>query len=454
LVDYELGFEIYVDIYYDPATWDLTKYNAIGGRGDNTSLHSGLFMPGVTASNYFYGWWRSTTSNSAIIKTDLTADWYRYYMIVTETTVQIKLLNLRTGVLLSGNVATVGTIDTADNINFTFLCYGINGLTGAYGSVGVNVANIRITRGSTCLLNIPLSEGVSDKVTDICNSSQYQITFINPALTWAKLSDYFHWNFRYGFTLYQKSGSANLYIPNDQNQNEITPSSVPSGYSKTANYKSCQLTFNQCESVFVLDNTEVNCITLSGALTPSGYNGDYIQNGTNAGFPKYDKIGDPSKNIWKSDAPYNVYGWAVGDITLTGYFFENINGDGDGLTPLPTDVVKFDPFLSQGATGEVTAIAKTDSDLYIADVDHFLFTESTGVAKELTIQNIDVDDGFDRGHLYINPNANEKKMMLYKTDKTLLNDVKIIKYIGIGDEIVYDESGDVVYDENDHAILE
>ena len=94
------------------------------------------------------------------------------------------------------------------------------------------------------------------------------------------------------------------------------------------------------------------------------------------------------------------------------------------------------------------------TDIYLADPDHVLFTEGTGVAKEISIGTLDVNIGIDRGYLYINPNISEHDFMLYGINKTLLNDVKIIKYIGLGDDIVYDENDDILYDENDHVVLE
>lgn len=196
------------------------------------------------------------------------------------------------------------------------------------------------------------SEGAGEQTFDTVTGNAYPISNITPADFWNYTQDFYHYNFRYGFTLYQKAGSDDIRIPNKKDGSEITPASVPSGYTRIANYKECRQTFNQCENVFKLDDV---------------------------------------------------------------------------------------------AAG---------SDLYNADPDFVLFTENTGVAKEINIGTLDVNLGIDRGYLYINPNPEEKNFMLYKTNKTLLNDVKVIKYIGLKDEIVTDENGDVVYDENDHTILE
>lgn len=243
-----------MDLYYNPSTHDTTKYNAISGRGNNTGFHSGMFMPGLVSGTNFAGAWRNNGTFSLISNTGLTADWYRFSMIVTSTTVVIKLLNLRTNVELTGNTTSVGTVTNGDNTVFTFLSYGIDGYTGAYGSIGMNVSNITISRNGTCLLNVPLSSGTGVKVVDICNKTQYTLGFFTSSIGWAKLSDYSHANFYYGYTLYTKSGSPNLYIPNatDGTEISITP---PSGYTRIGNYSNCKNTFNQCESKFKLDDT-------------------------------------------------------------------------------------------------------------------------------------------------------------------------------------------------------
>ena len=328
-VDYTLGFTISMDLYYDPATFNTSRYNSVCGRGNNTGFHSGMFVPGLISGNNFMGSWRNPGSYSAISTSGLTADWYRFSMVVTTTTAQIKLLNLRTNVELSGNVISVGTVTNGDNLAFTFLSYGIDGYTGAYGSIGVNFSNIAISRNGTCLLHVPLSSGADTKVVDICNKTQYTLGFFTASTGWAKLSNYFHANFYYGHTLYTKSGANNLYICNGRDGSEIsiTP---PTGYTKVANYGPCLNEFNQCESKFKLD-----------------------------------------------------------DVSVLG-------------------------------------------DLYSADPDHVLFTEDTGVAKEVTISGIYsevVDSTHDRGHLYINEDSN-KKMLLYKTDKGVDTpaDLKVWKY--------------------------
>ena len=448
LVDYTLGFEIYVDVYYNPATWDNTKYNTICGRGNNTGFPSGMFLPGAFG-NIFFGKWKEG-SLSQIATTGLTADWYRFSMIVTPTTFQIKLLNLRTNVELLGNVAAVGTSTAGEDKKFTFLCYGVDGVTGAYGSVGVNYSNIRISRGSTCLLNIPLSEGVGDKVTDVCNSSQYQITFFTTASGWAKLSNYFHWDFRYGFTLYQKSGSADLYVPNTTAQTEIsiTP---PSGYTRVTNYKESRQTFNQCENVFVLDNTTPPSSVINAYFNQSGsynYMGIFLENevfyenGTYNGKVQYRAVSSANKTIkWETDQwavynfgtrqAYNTTNCATIDLVV----YANWNAG----------------YINSNST--MTKVVTPGSDLYNADVDHFLFTENTGVAKEIDLKLLNMASISDRGYLYYNETLRQS-FMLYKTDKTLLNDVKIIKYIGMSSRIVYDkETGLPSYDENDHVEL-
>lgn len=257
-VDYTLGFIISMDIYYDPATHNTTRYNSICGRGNNTGFHSGMYVPGLIAGTNFAGNWRNPGSYSTISKTGLTADWYRFSMVVTTTTAQIKLLNLRTNVELTGNTVAVGTVTNGDNLVFTFLSYGIDGYTGAYGSIGINFSNITISRNGTCLLHIPLSSGADTKVVDICNKTQYTLGFFTSSIGWTKLSDYFHANFYYGYTLYTKSGSPNLYICNGSDGSEIVPTVVPSGYTRISNYGPSRTEYNRCESLFKLDDVSTS----------------------------------------------------------------------------------------------------------------------------------------------------------------------------------------------------
>jgi len=233
-VDYTQGFVIEMDVYYDPATHDMTKYNGVCGRGNNTGFHSGMFMPGVVNPTGFSGAWRNQGVYSNVAMAGLTADWYTMKLTVTATTVVLSLTNLRTGTVLTGNTVAVGTASNGDTYAFTFLSYGIEGYTGAYGSVGVNVSNIKITRGSTCLLDVPCSEGGGTKVTDVCNSTQYQLAFVTEASAWVQNSVYTHHNILYGFTLLTKSGALSIRVPNKKTMAEIvvTP---PTGYARISN---------------------------------------------------------------------------------------------------------------------------------------------------------------------------------------------------------------------------
>ena len=417
LVDYTLGFTISMDLYYDPATWDASRYNSICGRGNNTGFHSGMFVPGLISGNNFMGSWRNSSSYSTISTSGLTAAWYRFSMVVTTTTAQIKLLNLRTNVELSGNVISVGTVTNGDNLAFTFLSYGIDGYTGAYGSIGINFSNITISRNGACLLHVPLSSGADTKVVDICNKTQYSLGFFTASSGWAKLSDYFHANFYYGHTLYTKSGSNNLHICNGSDGSEIsiTP---PSGYTRIANYKECRETFNQCESVFVLDNTTVTTVLRCTAAGTAAAIGDYVYNSTNSRWVNattgaYIYLQGGTEWYWKNS--YNTllyYGYGANNPGEVATWFRS-----GGAIPAP---------------GQLQSVLITTA-LYNADVDHILFTANTGVAKQIEIQDIYSDVvnlTLDRGHLYINSDS-DKNFMLYKTDKGVDTpaDLKVWKYV-------------------------
>lgn len=419
-------FEISMDVYYDPATLNTsTYYNWINGRGNNTGFHSGMMIPGVLNENAFEGRWRLQNTGSTISKTGLTADWYRYYMIVTATTFQIKLLNLRTNVLLEGSAVAIGTIDNADNFDYTALCYGISGTTGAYGTVGVNFSNFRITRSGVTLINLPFSSGAGTQVVNVYNGAVYNLAFFTASTGWAKLSDYCHYNFVNGFTLYKKDANPDIRIPNkiDGTETTITP---PTGYTRISNHKSSLLAFNQCESKVKLDDVSagrsVENKVVSGCNIAE-INGTYHLVGQNEG-----------KDYWDNDNGYRIV-WSSGSWyfaiaeTFTVKYTSNAENiwiaeswqiaDAGGGLPLPNPHIE-------------TVVIPPD-DLYSADPDHVLFTEGTGVAKEvepLTLFSSIVDDTLDRGHLYIDEDS-VKNLMLYKTDKGVdtPEDLKVWKYV-------------------------
>jgi hypothetical protein len=340
-----------MDVYFDSATWDYSKNNWLCGRGNNTGFPSGMFAPGTLGDSFGCNW-KDGTNRSLVSMAGQSAGWYRAIMVVYLFTHQQFVINLQTGAMLIGSAELNGSSTVGEADNFTLFSYGIGGYTGAYGSVGVNISNVKITRDSDTIFNLPLGEGATALVTDVVSKTRYSVGFFTSSIGWAKLSDYSHYNFKNGFTLYQKSGNPDFYVPNDIDGTEIVLTLIPFGYTRIANHKGTTTTFNQCESSkFKLDDVDIL------------------------------------------------------------------------------------------------------SDLYLADVDHVLFTEGTGVAKEFDISTFDVNNGFNRGYMYINPNIEQHDFLMYKTDKTLNADVKVIKYIGLGDEIVYDEENNVVYDENDHAIL-
>jgi hypothetical protein len=431
-----------MDVYYDPATLNTSAYyNWINGRGNNTGFHSGMMIPGGLNESAFEGRWRLQSTGSTISKTGLTADWYRYSMIVTATTFRIKLLNLRTNVLLEGSAVGIGTVDNADNFDYTALCYGISGVTGAYGTVGVNFSNFRITRSGVTLVNLPFSTGAGTQIVNVYNGAVYNLGFFTASTGWAKLSDYCHYNFVNGFTLYQKDANPDIRIPNKIDGTEITIT-PPSGYTRISNQKASLLTFNQCESKVKLDDVDIQQEIIVTNATDTILNGKYQRHGDYAG-----------KSYWYD-----------GDLGTYTHFFnwDGIKwnwGTSGGITLLKSNENVAHPWLVQNwvaVTGNLPAgniVEKTASALYSADIDRVLFTEGTGVAKEFFIGDIKIEEGIDRGYLYINEDIEQKDFMLYSSDKTLLDDLKIIKYLGYADRVSYDEEEVPNYDENNHVEL-
>ncbi len=550
LVDYTQGFELSIDVYFDSATWDYSRYNWLCGRGNNIGFPSGMGAPG-NGGNDFKCNWKNGAGLSVVSMESKPAGWYRVTMVVTPTTHQQKVQKLSTGEIFLGTAELNGTSTIGESVAFTLFSYGIDGTTGAYGSVGMNVSNVKITRNGATIFHLPLSEGNLAVVRDVVSKTAYTLGFFSISAGWAKLADFSHYNFKNGFTLYTKAANQNIYVPNDSTGAEIPWTPVLS-YVKGANYKGTTTSYNQCESKFKLDDFILNqdllvsgagdsalngvyplrgqyngrnwyydgklsgiaqwthafnwdgtqwvwCVnpgiimfygvgdvqtpfectswipssvgslpvgtisyggercTLTGTLTPSDYNGEYHEIGLWTGNKLYGKVGDEeNKHIWKSATPYDVYGWVIGAIESQGYWFEYINGNGNDNTPSPWDVASFQPFGLVGGTGTGVVVKNEsiDNNLYLADFDHVLFTEGTGVAKEFEIGPLDVTTGYNRGYMYINSNVQEHDFMMYGNNKTGTNDLKVIKYIGLKDEVLTDESGEVIYDDDDHVILE
>lgn len=262
------------------------------------------------------------------------------------------------------------------------------------------------------------SEGYGQQTFDAITGNAYDISNINPDLFWNYTQDFNHYNFRYGFTLYQKAGADNIRIPNKKDGSEITPASVPSGYSRIANYKECRKTFNQCESKFKLDDVSAGVEQINATFNQGFWGGTFPESTV------FIKTGE--KEYQNED----------GDLIK---WFSNVWGCRSHTYPVMNHLYSYTEDL-ETALSEMTGVNQSfelqtgeASDLYNADPDFVLFTESTGVAKEIEIGSIYseiVDLTHDRGHLYINEDSN-KNMMLYKTDKGVDTpaDLKIWEYV-------------------------
>lgn len=417
---------------------------------------TGLYL--ATGKTAYYSYFKGSTSGGCAVSTGALED-DNVYILTTDFNTS--------NVVMKANKVTI--VDNAKVIGSD-----INGSTTAKGT-GNLTADIGILSGRTnsayvysskhkifwikfydkqgdLMHEFNFSEGAGSQTFDAVTGNAYDISNINPSLFWNYTQDFNHYNFRYGFTLYQKSGSPDIRVPNKKDQSEIILPAPPSGYSRVANYKECRLTFNQCENVFVLDDVSATeGISVAGAGNEI-LNGAYQRHGDYAG-KSYWYDGDLSTytHFFNWDGIRWNWGTISGTVWLVSYedvehpwLIESWTTQGMGVEPI----------------GSVSQIAL--SPLKTADVDNVLFDED-GTAKEINISTLDVDLGFDRGYLYINPNISEHDFMLYGTDKTLKDDEKIIKYIGLKDEIVTAEVVnpetleiiiETVVDENDHVVLE
>lgn len=339
--------------------------------------------------------------------------------------------------------STVGTSGTVADIDLGILAANYSNGSLANGSKAKICCMQFFDASDNCIVHIPFSEGTGNLLTDVCNGTTYTVLNETDFATFRNYTqDFSFYNFRYGFTLYQKSGSPDLRIPNKEDGTEIIPATIPSGYSRTANYKECKTTFNQCESLFKLDDVSVGGtgLTIANATGIPAVNGSYNYNGLYLSNPSW--FNSDKNIVVRRESGY----WCIRNLsTILLYSSPTI------LQSDPKDVPYWTGSYGN-ATLVITNFTVAPSALYSADPDFILFTESTGIAKEFSITGMDFN--YDRGYLYINSDVQETNFMLYGTDKTLTNDLKVLKYVERIDRVSYDEeTGLPNYDENNHAEL-
>jgi hypothetical protein len=413
----------------------------------STAITGMYLTSGKTGYNLY---WKGSASSGCIILTSALEDdnWYISNCYIGST-----LSHKMRKVTLVDNELIIGL-----DINSTTTAKGTASLTSDLGVLcGRNSAGSQFYSskhkfgyikiygaGRTLMHHFVFSEGAETQVFDIVTGNAYTVNNATLPNLWTNnKQDFYHHNFKYGFTLYQKSGSPDLRIPNKLDGTEIVPAAIPSGYTRIANYKECKKSFNQCENLFKLDDVSVS----DGGLTLTGW-GDSVLNGayhivdTYEGKPRYidNTLLDYTHFIvWQSGQ------WKIG---VSGGIVKWTSSE-DVATP---DLVTTWTVFGTGTAPAGTIEAAESSPLYSADYDHYLFTENTGVAKEIDLKLLNMASISDRGYLYYNETLRQS-FMLYATDKTLINDIKIIKYIGMSSRISYDESGDINYDENNHCEL-
>lgn len=391
-----------------------------------------------TQYQFYYG-----NTSAAINVSSLTDD--SYYKVTaiwngTNHSFKFEKLTRVNNVVTLGTAvnSTVGTSGTVADIDLGILAANYSNGSLANGSKAKICCMQFFDASDNCIVHIPFSEGTGNLLTDVCNGTTYTVLNETDFATFRNYTqDFSFYNFRYGFTLYQKAGADDIRIPNKKDGSEITPASIPSGYSRVANYKECRQTFNQCENVFVLDNTTIATVLRCTAAGTADAIGDYVYNSTNSRWVNivtgtYIYLQSGTEWYWKNAANILLY---------YGYAYTS-----------PANVVTW--FRSGGAAPAPSQLQSVliTSDLYNADPDHFLFTVDTGVAKEFSITGMDFN--YDRGYLYINSDVQETNFMLYKADKTLTNDLKVLKYVEQIDRVSYDEeTGLPNYDEANHAEL-
>ena len=422
----------------------LSGYLLAGENVSSPYATSGLYLN--APKNAYYWYWKG--ASYCVINTSALTDdnWYISNCYVAATlSMKMRKVTIVNNALVVGN-----------DINSTTTAKGTETLTSDFGilsgKVGANhvfsskhkIGYVKIYGAGRVLMHhFVFSEGAESQVFDVVTGNSYTISNATLPNLWTNKQDFNHYNFKNGFTLYQKKASPDLRIPNKTDGSEPIVVSIPSGYTRIANYKECKKTFNQCESLFCLDNVDMTeRLTVLDA-----------PNSSIIGIVMPYKEEYAGKAWYESTSPF-LGAYYYGDRY---YIRENYSVQLYISEATAGDIEDPDLIWLDEATSEVVTIElqKTGgaSDLYNADIDHVLFTESTGVAKNIDLKALIVEEGKDRGYLYYNY-VDYKNFMLYKTDKTELSDVKILKYIGIGNLISYDEETKLPnYDENNHCEL-
>ena len=389
---------------------------------------------------YQFSWHGSL---AAAINTSALTDDSVYLLTATigETNISFKMNKIT----IVNNALVFGS-----DINSSVVAKGTDTLIGDFGILAGAYSSGNVAAGSKhkvfymrfedvnsdCIASFNFSEGAGNKITDVCSGNQYEILNETDFATfWSKKQDFWHYNFRYGFTLYQKTGSPDLRIPNKVDGTEIVPASIPNGYTRIANYKECQKTFNQCENVFKLDDVAEVSRDVLAVCPDTFYSGLYVR--------QNDGLYICAANNCEISAVSGTWRFRNRTTYAIPYLITQTNITNPGI----------ENWSVVGVTCS-NPVVFSNIDLYNADVDHILFTESTGIAKNIDLKTLLVDEGKDRGYLYYNY-IDYRNFILYSTDKTLLSDVKVLKYIGIGNLISYDEETKLPnYDENNHCELQ
>lgn len=416
-----------IESFFHHKLADLENFGYLFAGENTVSPYAttGLY---ITSGKIAYSWlWKGSTGGGCIILSSALEDdnWYISNCYVAAT-LSMKMRK----VTIVNNALVIGS-----DINSTTTAKGTEALTSDLGILsGKSGANyvysskhklgyIKIYGAGRVLMHhFVFSEGAESQVFDVVTGNSYTIANTTLPNLWENKQDFVHNNFKNGFTLYQKSGSPDLRIPNKANGSEIVPSSIPTGYARIANYKGTTTSYNQCESKFKLDDVSAGIITISATFNTRFWGAtfsateEFVENGTLNGKAKY-LTADNDIIAWT--------GWAWGLCSHRYPSFAQMSSTQESIDAALT--------AWNGVNQSFVKSVSSPSALYSADHDHVLFTENTGVAKEIEIQDIYseiVDLTHDRGRLYINSDSN-KNMMLYKTDKGVdtPEDFKIWAYV-------------------------
>lgn len=205
-----------------------------------------------------YGWTTNVNNYTFGYNQNLTDDEYYRFVITfgnVGSPITFKIYDMDGSIKISN--ANNDNNLVAKPVNNTTLSFGAASVNGVYSDAYQNqIFDLKISTKipNSTIFRLPLAEGYDDRVFDVINSTEYTINDYTDTC-WNNKQDILHYNFYYGFTLYDTAGDL-ARIPNTLTGSEIIPSDIA---DKLFNYQGVKFSkkWNGCESLVKLEAANI-----------------------------------------------------------------------------------------------------------------------------------------------------------------------------------------------------